>query len=331
MFLEEAVSAVLGQDGVDPRVIIVDDASPDDSASIARALAAADSRVTVVVHDTNKGHIQTYNDGLALVETEFVTLVSADDLLTPGALRRACALMRSHPSVGLVYGLPLEFSEGRPRPQSTTRVPESWTIWGGREWIGWMARRGRCFILSPEVVMRTSALRQVGNYNAALPHSGDLEYWIRTASRWDIGRINGPAQAYYRVHQNNMHLTTFATMLVDFAGRRDAFNVLQTPEIEHVVADAARLNARARRAIARETLILATRDSHVATSGDNAFDLIEFAENVWSSPQTRRKAEAARRSLTESSQRPRQQRLIGELRRQVDRVRWRAWRMTGIS
>jgi cellulose synthase/poly-beta-1,6-N-acetylglucosamine synthase-like glycosyltransferase len=61
MFLEEAVGAVLGQDGVDPRVIIVDDASPDDSASVAHALAAADSRVTVVVHETNKGHIQTYN------------------------------------------------------------------------------------------------------------------------------------------------------------------------------------------------------------------------------------------------------------------------------
>jgi hypothetical protein len=179
--------------------------------------------------------------------------------------------------------------------------------------------------------MRTSALRQVGGYNRALPHSGDLEYWIRTAARWDIGRVNGPAQAYYRVHSNNMHLTTFATMLVDFAGRRDAFDVLEVPDTQRYVRNGARLNARARRAIARETLILATRDTHVQSSGDNAMQLISFAEEIWPLPRTRRRAVSARRMLSGSGHRSGQRRLVAEFRRQLDRVRWRAWRITGIS
>ena len=48
-YLEESVgSALHGNDGVDVRVLIIDDASPDDSADRARELAAADPRVQVL-------------------------------------------------------------------------------------------------------------------------------------------------------------------------------------------------------------------------------------------------------------------------------------------
>ena len=57
-FLDEAVRSVLDdQPGVDVRLLIIDDASPDDSADVARRIAAADPRVEVLVHETNKGHV----------------------------------------------------------------------------------------------------------------------------------------------------------------------------------------------------------------------------------------------------------------------------------
>jgi dTDP-4-dehydrorhamnose 3,5-epimerase len=42
------------------RALIIDDASPDNSADVAAKIAARDPRVEVVVHPTNKGHIATY-------------------------------------------------------------------------------------------------------------------------------------------------------------------------------------------------------------------------------------------------------------------------------
>src|SRR5712692_7491391 len=64
-FLEDAVTSVLDdQEGVDVRVLIIDDASPDDSADVARKIAARDPRVEVAVHAANKGNIATYNEGL---------------------------------------------------------------------------------------------------------------------------------------------------------------------------------------------------------------------------------------------------------------------------
>ena len=55
-FLEEAVASVLDdQAGVDVRVLIIDDASPDDSAEMARKIAARDPRVEVNRPPSTKG------------------------------------------------------------------------------------------------------------------------------------------------------------------------------------------------------------------------------------------------------------------------------------
>ena len=59
----------------------------------------------VAVHATNRGHIATYNEGLLeWADGDYSVLMSADDRLTPGALRRATDLLDAHPGVGFVYG-----------------------------------------------------------------------------------------------------------------------------------------------------------------------------------------------------------------------------------
>ena len=105
-FLSQVAGSVLSQERVNARVIIVDDASTDDSAAIAQQLAAADARIEVVIHAENQGRIRTYNDGLQRVVTAYAALLSADDLLVPGALARATDLMTCRPEVGMVYGQP---------------------------------------------------------------------------------------------------------------------------------------------------------------------------------------------------------------------------------
>ena len=55
-FLPGCVRSVLGQEHVDVRVLIIDDASPDDSAQVAARLAAEDERVEFRRHRVNAGH-----------------------------------------------------------------------------------------------------------------------------------------------------------------------------------------------------------------------------------------------------------------------------------
>src|SRR4051794_18545698 len=142
-FLEEAVSSVLDdQPGVEVRVLIIDDASPDDSAETALKIAARDARVEVVVHKRNQGHIATYNEGLlGWADGDYCVLMSADDRLTPGALGRATALLDAHPGAAFAYGYPLWFWEGRPVPQART-TPRGWSVWPGLWWIERRLRQG---------------------------------------------------------------------------------------------------------------------------------------------------------------------------------------------
>ena len=116
-YLPAAVCSALSQCGVQVDVVIVDDASSDDSLAVARALAANDPRITVLAHACNTGPVQTFNDGLTAVRGQFLVRLDADDLLTPGSLERSVAVAQQCPSVGLVYGHPLNFSgEALPLP-----------------------------------------------------------------------------------------------------------------------------------------------------------------------------------------------------------------------
>lgn len=333
-FLRDAVAAVLDQHDVEPRVLIVDDASPDDSAAVARRIADADPRVSVIAHAANAGHIATYNDGLAAVTTEFVSLVSADDLVAPGALGRAARLMIAEPRVGMVYGLPLEFDGDGSAPPVPRSRRSTWTIWPGREWIGLSCRRGRSFILSPEVVMRTEAMHSVGPYNPALPHSGDLEYWLRTAARWDVGRVNGPVQALYRVHSGNMHLTSFATMELDLLHRALAFRTLAVPGTREALADSGAMVERAHAAIAREALLLAQRELDRGGDSAAARRLFRLGGEISRSSLRGRRGHAVVRRLrrAEAGGEPAiTQRGLEAGRRQLDRIRWTVWRYAGVS
>ena len=58
---------------------------------------------------------QDVKERLAKVTGDYVVLLSADDLLAPGSLSRATALMEAHPSIGFAYGHVETFSVEPPR------------------------------------------------------------------------------------------------------------------------------------------------------------------------------------------------------------------------
>ena len=79
-FLTQCVESVLDQAGPTVRVLIIDDASPDNTPEIAAELVRKDLRVTYVRHATNKGHIVTYNEGIEWTSASYQLLLSADTL-----------------------------------------------------------------------------------------------------------------------------------------------------------------------------------------------------------------------------------------------------------
>ncbi|HXE51984.1 MAG TPA: glycosyltransferase family A protein, partial [Tepidisphaeraceae bacterium] len=181
-FLRGCIQSVLSQDGVDVRVLIIDDCSPDNTAEIGSQLAQEDPRVEFRRHEVNRGHIATYNEGLLeWAGGDFTMILSADDLLVPGALRRAAKVMTDHPEVGMTFGNYLEFDADLPSEANAVRADDSYPvkIYSHAEFLAFACNRGQTGIAAPTAVVRTEVQRRVGGYIPALPHSGDTEMWLR--------------------------------------------------------------------------------------------------------------------------------------------------------
>jgi glycosyltransferase involved in cell wall biosynthesis len=256
-YLRPCVESVLSQPDVSVRVLVIDDSSSDETPQVGQSLAAADHRVEFVRHAANRGHIATYNEGLLDWSTaDYVVLLSADDMLAPGALSRAVSIMDRDPSIGMVYGPAVHFSREEQLPTVVHSEPR-YTRFSGSEWLEARCRAGHNVISSPEVVVRGSIQRAIGGYRPELPHAGDLEMWLRVAAVSSIGYIRRIPQAFYRVHPKSMLRTRYHTSLTDLRQRKAVFDAFFAHH--GGLAHAAQLHELANRALAREALWEASR------------------------------------------------------------------------
>lgn len=223
-FLEKCVASVLAQSGPSVRVLVIDDASPDNTKEVATELTQHDSRVTLLCHSSNRGHIATYNEGIEWASAEYSLLLSADDYLLPGALRRAVHVFETYPDVGMVIGKAIELLDGNELPKikegaASDRRPD-YRIMSGREFIEFSGCRNR--VPTPTAVVRTKLQKQLGGYRPELPHTGDMEMWLRFAAHASIGILEA-YQAVYRLHSSNMSASyTTESWLPDLEQRKAA-------------------------------------------------------------------------------------------------------------
>jgi glycosyltransferase involved in cell wall biosynthesis len=270
-FLRECVGSVLTQTDVKVRVLVIDDASPDNTAEVGTDLARGDSRVTFVRHQANRGHIATYNEGLDWVSADYLLLLSADDYLLPGALAQSVRVMDAHPEVGFTFSKPLYSAEGPDSRSPDRTVPfgaePRFGILTGLDFIKLVARRRATNIVpTPTAVVRTAVQKRVGGYRPELPHTGDLEMWLRLAAHASVGMIDS-YQAVFRQHGANMQRGYLDNdwQLPDLKQRKAAFDhFIQScrPVLDH----ADQIHARLLRALACDAL-------QVARAAFNAGDL----------------------------------------------------------
>ena len=203
-YLRACVESVLRQTGVEVRVLIIDDASPDDTPAVGTALAGEDSRVEYRRHAVNRGHIRTYTEGIDWLSADYCLLLSADDMLTPGALARAAAVMDRHPEVGLTYGMAIVTDRPDPERDVVIVTPEV-RVRGLEDFLGETCERGHNLVPTPTAIGRTSVQKAIGYYRPDLTHSGDTEMWLRYAAHSSVAFIRSH-QAYYRIHGANMSI-----------------------------------------------------------------------------------------------------------------------------
>jgi glycosyltransferase involved in cell wall biosynthesis len=280
--LPSCVESILSQEGVDVRVLIIDDASGDGSADVARRLAAADPRVEAREHQQNKRHIATFNEGiLDWAEAPLTLLISADDELNIGALKRATSLMDANPNVAFCYGHAPRWEVQNPRP-GRSAGPWRPVVYDGHAWIKGRFAAASNPVFSPTVVVRTELQKKVGGYNPKMLHTSDLEMWLKLALYGDVGFVSGADQGVFRVHDTNMSTEYYDSDLGlhDLEMRKLTFvEILDNHGSQ--LPDAEDLDRIYRRRLAKEALL---RVGRAYDKGDGELpalaELVAFAKDI---------------------------------------------------
>jgi glycosyltransferase involved in cell wall biosynthesis len=102
-FVRRAVDSVLHQSFSDWELVLIDNASDDDTWAIAQEFAGRDERIRIFRNRTNVGPVRNWRRGVRVARGEYACLLFSDDWYEPEFLVEAQSLIENAPSIGFVY------------------------------------------------------------------------------------------------------------------------------------------------------------------------------------------------------------------------------------
>lgn len=198
-FIGEAIESILSQDYRDFELLIVDDASTDQTPSIVAHWAGRDPRIAVVRNAANLGVSEAGNVGLRAARGEYVARQDADDLSLPGRLSAEAALLDSDPSVSMV-SMNYQFIDEHGTVLRTERRDHP------PEVVDFILHFANAIGGHSQVMFRRELALRGGGYDPGLTSGEDYELWTRLAR---LGRIVVlPALGMrYRLHGSQVSAT----------------------------------------------------------------------------------------------------------------------------
>jgi Glycosyl transferase family 2 len=104
-FLPRCLEAIAAQTRAPDEVILIDDASTDESVAIAAPFAARLPRFRIVRHEANRGVVATMNEGLAEAQSTHVLFAAADDWIEPDLVAVSMGMIEQFHDAGLCSSL----------------------------------------------------------------------------------------------------------------------------------------------------------------------------------------------------------------------------------
>lgn len=211
-FLKARVESVLTQTFADTEILILDDASTDESSRVISEFET-EPRVSVYFNETNSGSpFSQWNRGISMTTGEYVWIAESDDWAEERFLERMVAVLDANPKVSLAYSLSkIVDQQGRelesffdwdvsPGP-STDRWRRDFTEDGRTECVRVLGFHNTIHNASA-VLFRRSAASEAGKVREDLRYCGDWEFWVRMLR---LGRV---AFVSEMLNQNRRHEAT---------------------------------------------------------------------------------------------------------------------------
>jgi len=212
------------------QLIVMDDASPDESVHIIEKWIEGNAIDCLFIRNSaNRGICRTLNEALGFAKGKYVSIVSADDVLLPDKLRQQVAEMEELPeNIGVLYSeawqmdvsgnpVPSMFIESQGRFRNLPDGDIFSTLVDGN------------FIPALTTLIRRSCFETVGVYDERLCYE-DWDMWLRIAQHFRFAS-SAYVSARYRIVPKSLTWTRSGTpegMLSDFT---IAYKLLQSGRV----------------------------------------------------------------------------------------------------
>lgn len=100
-YISDALTAIFDQSFQPSEIIVVDDGSSDDSASIVESLISLHTNLRLIKLGINKGVVAAVNRGLEEVSGDYVYMPASNDRVESGFFARAMGLLMRYPEAAL--------------------------------------------------------------------------------------------------------------------------------------------------------------------------------------------------------------------------------------
>jgi glycosyltransferase involved in cell wall biosynthesis len=107
-FISETVQSVLNQTYPNIEVLVVNDASPDNTSQVVSQIN--DPRLKLLEHEKNLGLPAARNTGMRASQGELIALLDADDLFLPEKIQSHVDFLNQHPEIGVSYNARFELN-----------------------------------------------------------------------------------------------------------------------------------------------------------------------------------------------------------------------------
>jgi len=208
-----AIQSVLDQSYQDLEIIVVDDASTDNTEEVVRSFN--DKRIKYIRHKKNKGAAAARNTGIMAARSEYIAFQDSDDEWLHEKLEKQMKIFKvSSPEVGVVYTDMWKITANkRLYFHSPNIMPKDKTIY--EQALDYKVR----YIGIQTVLMKKECFDKVGLFDEKLPRYIDLELFIRLSKYFYFYHIKEPLLNYYDTKNcisfNTMALITARKTILD--------------------------------------------------------------------------------------------------------------------
>ena len=200
-YIEKALRSVMVQTFSDFEIIVVDDGSKDDSATVAEKVLSESTLPHQLIRQENAGVSMARNNGVACSHGDYLCFLDADDWWDPAFLKEISKLIEEFPEAG-IYGT--SYTIVNETKHKTRVAPIGVDPGFEKGYINYCQVYAKTLAMpltSISVAIPRAVFDEMGGFPKGIKLGEDFLLWVKIALQYKVAFLNRPL-AYYNQDSN---------------------------------------------------------------------------------------------------------------------------------